>query len=96
MSSKSKLQSVEGTELMAVEGGHHHHHHGGGGGGSGGFGGLFGGGGGGGGFGGLLGSFGGGVFNLAINITNNIAVVAGNILGGGSSVGIGQQGGPSA
>jgi hypothetical protein len=34
MATKSKLQPVEGAELMAVEGGHHHCHQGGDGGGS--------------------------------------------------------------
>jgi hypothetical protein len=83
MSTRSKLQAVEGAELMAIEGGHHHHGHGGGGG-------L-------GGVGGLLGSLGGGLVNLSINVINNIAVVAGNFLGAGSSIGIGQQaGGTSA
>ena len=82
MSTQSKLQPVEAAELMAIEGGHHHYypHHASGGG-------LLGG------LAGLLGSLGHGTVNIFLNITNNIAVIAGNILGGGATIAVGQQGG---
>jgi hypothetical protein len=88
MKNMSMLEPVEGMELEAIEGGHHHHH-GGGGGGLGGLGDL-----------GGLGGIGtptpfGGLppVNLNLNITNNIAIVAGNFLGAGSNLNLAQLAG---
>jgi hypothetical protein len=82
MSAQTKLQPVEGTELMAIEGGRGQYAGGDGGGFLGGV-------------GSLLGGLGRGGVNIALNITNNIAVIVGNFLSGGSSIAVGQQGGPS-
>ena len=84
MGKSATMQPVEGAELLVVEGGlGHHHPHGGGGLG------RFGGG-----VGGLIGSLAGGAINIGINITNNIAIIAGNIIQGGTGIfGVNQQAG---